>query len=640
MDISVGDKVQLMNGAIDIRTGRSITTGQNYSVGSSSWATVSLILENYQTGSVYGSKPSITKVQLTDNDIVVWQGDIDNIASNIIHSSDQSMVQTRVTDIDPLLPQTESGIANLTNPANSDEIINNDGVASVPSITNGTWVSGGKTTAEKNLENIETQLNNSISTKIVSGSAMGTIPNSHDVKVESLTATDSRYNTSLLRERQKIISQPFADLDQNDPIYAKKFDTIKSDPNKLRELLSNNIEDIQNDQNFPRKVTTGSTSNMLAAKYDYQIIPGSNLYPRTATLENRLRDVRKEFGIQVHGSNSIARHVKYYTYNRFKVPDTNLAFNKCTTHVFFTRPDLNLLICSNGSVVGANSQAANTSESSMIYGRYPELFKLLTDSKRCGDDNNFNLLLSNQVESFDIQDENLNTIDSGKSWNEYTMSYGDAYTGRAAGEFSCTFKETSDLSIINLIKLWISYIDNVGRGVWSPSYNLNGTGVSKAYNMSHVYSKTLDYAASVYVFKCGPDGEDILYWTKYYGVFPINTGASALSWNASDSITDAPKLNIKFKYSYKRDMSPISLYEFNANSNINPPRTYIKSFSANTNECTQPFVLKPFIQMEQITPQFVQGGVNYARGLNKIRLKFAPITRGPSDDQLYKYSLN
>ena len=77
------------------------------------------------------------------------------------------------------------------------------------------------------------------------------------------------------------------------------------------------------------------------------------------------------------------------------------------------------------------------------------------------------------------------------------------------------------------------------------------------------YSKTLDYGASVYVFKCGPDGEDVLYWSKYYGVFPTNTGASALSWNLSDSIGDAPKLNIKFKYSFKRDMSPISLFEFN-----------------------------------------------------------------------------
>ena len=151
------------------------------------------------------------------------------------------------------------------------------------------------------------------------------------------------------------------------------------------------------------------------------------------------------------------------------------------------------------------------------------------------------------------------------SWNDYEMVYGDSYTGRAAGDFNCNFIETSDYSIINLIKLWITYIDNVSRGAWSPSYNLygNDSSFSTSINGSHIYRKALDYAASVYVFKCGPDGEDVLYWSKYYGVFPMNTGANALSWDAGTPIGDNPKLNIKFSYSFKKDLSPISLLEFN-----------------------------------------------------------------------------
>ena len=644
MDISVGDKVQLINGAVDISTGRSIKTGQPYCLGSSSWATVSLILDNYKTGTIYGSNPTITKVQLTDNNTVVWQGDINDIAPNIIYASNQSIVQTRVIETTVELPQTESGKNDLTISSNSGTTQTYQTMSSKKE--NKSWVVGGKPSAEKAVEEIDANIKKAIP-KIVSGSAIGIAPNSQDVKVTSLTATDSRLDTGLLKSRQKIISQPFSELDQEDPIYAKKFSTIKDDPDKLRELLSNDIENIQNNQRFPKQVKPGSTSNMLAAKYDYQIIPGINSYASSVTLENRLRDVRKEFGIQVHGSNSIARLVKYYMYNRFKSPDTNLAFNKCTTHVFFTRPDLNLLDCTDTTNPKANSQTISHSESSMVYRRYPELFKLLTDHKRCGDDNNFNLLLSNQVESFDIADETLSTIDSGKSWNEYTMSYGDAYTGKAAGEFSCIFRETSDFSVINLLKLWITYIDNVGRGVWSPSYNLNGTGVSKDITASHVYSKTLDYGASVYVFKCGPDGEDVLYWSKYYGVFPTNTGASALSWNLSDSIGDAPKLNIKFKYSFKRDMSPISLFEFNRiafgdGSNLSDNENYVESYSINRNECHQPFVGKPYIFRSEPdkSPSFIPGSLNYSRGLSQIRLRFTPVKNIPTDDQLYKYSLN
>ena len=648
MDISVGDKVQLINGAVDISTGRTITSGQSYSVGSSSWATVSLILTDYKTGSIYGSDPIITKVQLTDGDMVVWQGDINDISSNVIHASDQSLVQTSVSETSYELPQTESGKALLTNPNNSVEntqSVNYKGENStsdyVPTGPNKSWVSGGVPSAEKAVDAIDLAIKNSIHAKEITGSSMNIPPNSQDVQVTSLTATDSLINPTLLRARQKIISQPFPDIDPSDPIYSKKFATIKSDPNKLRELLSNDIENIQNTENFPKQVSAGSTSNMLAAKYDYQIIPGTNSYSSSSTLENRLRDARKEFGIQIHGSNSIARLVKYYMYNRFKVPDTNLAFNRSTTHVFFTRPDLNLLNCTGGKANGANSQTLNHSESSMVYKRYPEIFKLLTDRRRCGDDNNFNLLLSNQVESFDIGDETLTTVDSGKSWNDYTISYGDSYSGKSAGEFSCTFRETSDMSVINLLKLWITYIDNVGRGAWSPSYNLNGTGVSKDINMSHVYRKTLDYAASVYVFKCGPDGEDVLYWSKYYGVFPTNTGASALSWNLGDSICDTPKLNIKFKYSFKRDMSPISLMEFNDIANVGKSASWVPAYSSSTNECARPFVGKPYIQLKLKSPQLIPGSLNYSRGLTQIRLKFTDVnTSGPNDDQLYKYSLS
>ena len=119
MDISVGDKVQLINGAVDISTGRSIKTGQPYCLGSSSWATVSLILDNYKTGTIYGSNPTITKVQLTDNNTVVWQGDINDIAPNIIYASNQSIVQTRVIETTVELPQTESGKNDLTISSNS-----------------------------------------------------------------------------------------------------------------------------------------------------------------------------------------------------------------------------------------------------------------------------------------------------------------------------------------------------------------------------------------------------------------------------------------------------------------------------------------------------------------------------------------
>lgn len=409
---------------------------------------------------------------------------------------------------------------------------------------------------------------------------------------------------------------------------------------KKNEMLNEDKTQIQNGYGFP--YYSSRHSGLLAAKYDYQIIPGDTRFKNMVTLEDKLQSARSSLGLQVHGNNDIARAVKYYMYNRFKVPDTNLAYNRTTTHVFFTRPDLNLLRCGGGAVYGANAQVKNHSDTALLYRTNPYLFKLLTDRVRCGDSNNFNMLLSNQIEGFNIEDETLNSLEVGKSWAGNAIVYGDQYNGRGPGEIRCTFKELQDLSIIKLMKLWITYIDNVSKGAWSPSYDLHGTAMLSDYgsygadpsmdpvdtssNGSYVYTKTLDYGASIYVFKCAPDGETVLYWTKYFGVFPTSTGASMLSWDANSGLgQENSRVDISFRYSYKKDLSPISLIEFNELSGFayfgstgasaySDKETesaletggYARSvkagsedsFNPNYNHSSRPFVGAPFIEFD------------------------------------------
>ena len=207
----------------------------------------------------------------------------------------------------------------------------------------------------------------------------------------------------------------------NDIIKAT-FDTSWQDQNKRNEMLNDNADLIQNQDAFPAKAT--ASSGLVPARYDYQIQVGDTRFPMMVSLEDKLMEARAALGIPVHGRNDIARVAKYYMYNRFKTIDLNLAHNKSFTYVFFTRPDLNLL----NYTGGANTQVKNHSEAAMLWRRNPDLFKLLTDYRRCQDSNNFNMLLSNQVTSFDIQDEQLSTVEAGKSWSGYEMIYGDEYT--------------------------------------------------------------------------------------------------------------------------------------------------------------------------------------------------------------------
>lgn len=625
MDVNVGDKVQIVNGGIDVTNGNRAKAGRYYGEGGPLWATVELIDPNWKTGSRYGLPGVVTKVRCSNNGVVVWQVQPQHIAPNVIRGGQTSHA--------PAQPEarpnvTYSGAEDLNTGqrfrGSQNLYVSNNAYA--PKSGAEVWTESGGITTRSNTSGILPSTAE-VDTKIHSGR------NVMDVN-EDITYINSTGGWRDLNSRErKSIGGADIKVDQS-ALNGSMTRTSWQNADKKRQMLNEDIENITNPSGFP--VKSQNSDGLIAAKYDYRIIPGDQRYTKTMLLEDKLKSVRAAFGIPVHGNNMIAKAMKLYMYNRFKTPDRNLAHNKTVTHVFFTRPDLNILKF-NG---GANAQTLNHTEAAMVWRRHPELFKLLTQYDRCGDDNNFNLLLSNQVTSFDIQDETLTTVRAGKSWNEYEMMYGDSYSGRTAGEFTCNFTETSDYSVFNLIKLWITYIDNVGRGAWNPSYNLRN-GV-RTIDSSHIFTKSLDYAASAYVFKCGPDGEDILYWTKYYGVFPLNTGAGALQWDIGTPIGDTPKLNIRFGYSCKRDMNPISLIEFNNAANIKDQSdaTSENSFNVNYGHSSRPYVGCPFIEMKLGNTELQHNGLNYMRNRTEIRLKFQKSSSSNlNDDLLYRYNL-
>lgn len=631
MDIRVGDKVQIKPGAIDVTNGNRAVSGKLYGEGGPLWATIIFIDENYETYGKYNLPDKITRVICeSDSGIVVWQVEPDDIA-RFIRAYDPT-VNTAGTTI-------QAGSASI---AGYDQGLS----AETVDVTNNS--AGGVNindmyipirVPETGVNTGSIKLENNPGTKDLVPDIGPVTSMGQD---EAFTYPNSKGSWRELNEKErKSIGSPSILIDES-AIRGFEQRTAFQNPDKRREILREDVENIQNGEAFPKQISPAK--GLITAKYDYQIIPGDVRYERSSTLEDKLKQARAMFGIQVHGNNDVGRSVKYYTYNRFKTPDPNIAHTKSFTHVFFTRPDLNILTHRNTGKVQANSQVRSHTEASMIWNMHPELFKLLSNCVSCGDSDNFNLLLSNQVRSFDIIDEQLTVKEVGKSYSNHTMSYGDEYTGRIGGQFSCNFAETCNYDILTLMKLWITYIENVANGAWSPSYNLNANdgSISTAINGSHVYTKTLDYAASAYVFKCGPDGEDVLYWSKYYGVFPVNTGANILSWEHGDSGIDVANPNIRFRYCYKRDLSPISLIEFNNVSKISGRTEYIEAFNPNFGHTTRPFVGSPFITVSQRSSSDLRnGGVDFKRSNTHIRLKFKKISDSAlSDDLLFKYNMS
>lgn len=651
MDVSVGDVVQIKNGGMDVTNGLRAKSGKWYGEGGPLTATVVLIDPNWRTGGAHGLPSVVTKVRCvgSDGNTVVWQVRPEDIVV-VIKKSEP--VQTEPEPTPTVDPEPEIELAPpIAIPEEPEEPEAPEEPQPSPRLPRATasknyyapkqgadtWVTGPATQMADSIPRwdpitIADEKVPLASQMDAQGSVSWRAPAARiQQSGAQVSVVKGMVSRQLDSDGNPIPPSISVDHDQN--ILETTWPVLTTDSDKKAELLKENITTHQNPLGYPYTSSSMKSKKNEARTYDFQIIPGDPRFKSLSSLENKLRDFRAAAGIPVHGTYHYAKLMKYFMYNRFKSPDTNLLHNKSVTYVFFSRPDLNIL---NG--LQCAPQCLAHTEAALVWRRYPELFKLLVDAKRTGDANNFNMLLSNQVTSFDIRDEELSTLEAGKSWNEYTMPYGDQYNGRTSGEFSCNFTETSDYSVINLIKLWVTYIDNVGRGAWKPSYSLKN---ESDINMSHVFTKTLDYAASAYVFKCGPDGEDILYWSKYYGVFPISTGAGALSWDNDSPIGNAPKLSVRFKYAWKRDLSPISLLEFNNLAKISSSPTSENSFNAQLNHSARPFVGTPFIEMFLAEPRLVANGVESAQGRTSLRLKFKRGTEinGVNDNVLYRNSL-
>ena len=622
MSVNVGDRVQIRSGAKDVTNGKAATKGFLYGDGGSKTCVVEAIVKDWYTEGKFGLPKKVTKVRCSDNGVVVWQVQPNDVIVKIDSKKQvpkkKQQTKPKIAQIPSIKKKPSEAAKETSNQKNSEYI----GASNSPyAIVRGseTWATGTTSSQNDRLTGLNYDNDQNTGTR-----------DTH-FNNANLNSTFLGSFKSLNQKQLESIGSKRVFIDTS--IQYRKTANSWMDKNKRDQMLNLKKDIIQNPNGFP--YFKGQKSSMLAAQYDYQIILDDSRYSKMK-FADRLMEVRAELGIPVHGNNQIAKSMKYYMYNRFHGLDLNLNHNKSVTYVFFTRPDLNLLEKTSQGYK-AVEMIENHTEAAMVWRRHPAIFKLLTDRKRCDDANNFNMLLSNQVQTFDIQDENLSTDNVGKTWNEYEMQYGNSYSGRTAGSFSCEFTETSEYEVINLLKLWITYIDNVSRGAWSPSYNLYGAGRNDI-SSSHVHTKTIDYAASAYVFKCGPDGEDVLYWSKYYGVFPTNTGSNALSWNNSNPIGDSLKLNINFAYSYKRDLSPISLIEFNNISGVdNVNGIFEPSYNPNTGHSSRPYVGAPYIEMDLGVPQLQPNDVDRVNKKTQIRLKFRADTKDSrSDSVLFK----
>ena len=278
---------------------------------------------------------------------------------------------------------------------------------------------------------------------------------------------------------------------------------------------------------------------------------------------------------------SIFSNLATKKYNRYKTPNYNEILSRGFPHIFFVRPDCNILT-NNGSEVVSDNKHHDLFE----YAAHAniDLLQELSHSKYGGRKNDFMMSLSNRAISFNANDEAIETGEYGHTYTGYKIAYGkNDIKSKTAGNISVQFKDDRNFYIYQLIRCWVEYISGVYRGELFP-------------RTANIVDKVLDYASAIYYIIVAEDGETILFWSKYYGVFPTSIPATQYSWSAGNTIF-SPELSVEFQYSFKRDFSPYLVTEFNHNSGITSATQYEPTYDKFLNSAGKSWVGTPFIEI-------------------------------------------
>lgn len=344
-------------------------------------------------------------------------------------------------------------------------------------------------------------------------------------------------------------SRETASLDsENNPEGTFSLQRAMMPPEDLRRLDRKDPTYVQNSHGFPKVKEFDSRLGYYRYNYDMNY-EADGLADMTAVWNVANIDVRSPREL----------YRRYVTkYNKYKLQNPNDFLAKSFGHIFFIRPDCNIF-AENSTVVDPKLQSNLEKAADFYYAKKhsPELLESLTQHNTRFN-HEFLLLLSNKAESFDLSDEYIDTDTYGSSLTGYKIPYSKSdNASKTANSFSVSYKDDNLLHIYHLHKLWLAYMTREYRGKVLPRYE-------------YICNKILDYPTCVYYILCAPDGETIIFWSKYWGVFPKNAPSSQYSYTAGNAGgVSNPELKVEYQYAWKEDFNPLTLIEFNKHSNKN-----------------------------------------------------------------------
>lgn len=236
------------------------------------------------------------------------------------------------------------------------------------------------------------------------------------------------------------------------------------------------------------------------------------------------------------------------SFNRYGRIFPNEELENLITFVFIVRPDCNIDDAINRDPFFYNLALRDQSP---IFGLSQELN---------GVSHHFIPFLVDRVMNYSISDFNVKTYDFDQPFSTFKTVYtGNSNESRSGDSFDITFRENNKLDVTMFFESWVRYMDGISTNRFIPKRKYIEAPIIEGTSI-------IDYATSIYMFKCDPTAREILYYHKRVGAVPTVVPHS--NWSYAQGGSTDNTVSIQFSGAFPEALNPRILAEFNYNAGV------------------------------------------------------------------------
>lgn len=301
-------------------------------------------------------------------------------------------------------------------------------------------------------------------------------------------------------------------------------------------------------------------------------------------------------------------------FKRYNVIDPYNHMGLTKEFIFFTKPNLQIFSKSKETQGWLRSYLINQPIFQDAYDKWPEVLTQLSSSYS---NNPFNTLLTNSVSAnIDLPDiSTANDYETGKTILGSSIFYrGTSFESDENFEFSVEFTDSRNLDVYMWFKLFDEYerLKHFGR--------INQNFENDDY--TYIFDKKIHDQFSLYKFIVSEDGESIVHYSKYTGVYPKSVPRGSFGDMPADGVF---KFTVNFKAAFVEDMNPMIIVEFNNVSKrleTSSPDIDISGFVPEYNGWSGDWMIRPVIVPTKANPSSNNGELGRFEKRNRYKLKW------------------